>query len=65
MRSVGAGGSVVSFNCTSDTESICRITVSLMKRGELIHTPEYPAAPYVEIIGVRPDIVLDYMTREN
>jgi hypothetical protein len=65
MRTVGAGGSIVSFNCTSYSERICRITVSLMNRGELIHTPEYPAAPYIENIGVRPHIVLDYMTREN
>lgn len=65
MRTMGAGGSVVGFNCTSYTESICRITVSLMNRGRLIQTPEYPTAPYIENIGVRPDIVLDYMTREN
>ena len=65
MRTMGAGGSVVGFNCTSYTESICRITVSLMNRGTLIHTPDYPAAPYIENIGVRPDIVLDYMTRDN
>ena len=65
MRTMGAGGSVIGLNCTSYTESICRITVSLMNRGRLIQTPEYPAAPYIENIGVRPDIVLDYMTREN
>jgi hypothetical protein len=65
MRTMGAGGSVVGFPCTPYTESICRITVSLMNRGRLIQTAEYPAAPYIENIGVRPDIVLDYMTREN
>ncbi len=65
MRTMGAGGSVVGFPCTPYTESICRITVSLMNRGRLIQTPEYPAAPYIENIGVRPDIMLDYMTREN
>jgi hypothetical protein len=65
MRTMGAGGSVVGFPCTPYTESVCRITVSLMNRGRLIQTPEYPAAPYIENIGVRPDLVLDYMTREN
>ena len=65
MRTMGAGGSVVGFTCTPYTESICRITVSLMNRGRLIQAPDYPAAPYIENIGVRPDIVLDYMTREN
>ena len=28
-------------------------------------TAEYPSAPYVENIGVRPDIVVDYMTADN
>ena len=65
MRTMGAGGSVVGFPCTPYTESICRITASLMNRGRLIQTPEYPTAPYIENIGVRPDVVLDYMTREN
>jgi hypothetical protein len=65
MRTMGAGGSVVGFNATAYTESFFRITVSLMNRGHLIQTPEFPAAPYVENIGVRPDIAQDYMTSAN
>ena len=65
MRTMGAGGSVVAFNGTAFTESFFRITVSLMNRGTLIHTPDFPAAPYIENIGVRPDMVVDYMTRDN
>jgi hypothetical protein len=34
-------------------------------RKNPIATPEYPTAPYVENIGARPDIPLDFMTREN
>ncbi len=65
MRTMGAGGSVVTYDCTTYTESICRITVSLMNRGRVIQTPEFPPAPYIENIGVRPDIAFDYMTRAN
>jgi hypothetical protein len=65
MRTMGAGGSVVAFNATAYTESIFRITVSLMNRGRLIQTGEFPLAPYIENIGVRPDIPFDYMTRAN
>jgi hypothetical protein len=36
-----------------------------MIRKNNIVTPEYPPAPYVENIGVRPDIEVDYMTRAN
>jgi Peptidase family S41/PDZ domain len=64
-RTMGAGGSVVAFSGPSFTESIFRITVSLMNRLEVITTPDFPPAPYVENIGVRPDIPFDYMTRAN
>ncbi len=64
-RTMGAGGSVVSFSGPAFTESIFRITVSLMNRLEVITTPDFPPAPYVENIGVRPDIPVDYMTRAN
>jgi hypothetical protein len=65
MRTMGAGGSVVGIPATSYTESISRYTASLMHRGRLIQTPDFPPAPYIENIGVRPDIVIDYMTRAN
>jgi len=65
MRSMGAGGSVVGFNAPAYTESFFRITVSLMNRASVIQTPDFPLAPYIENIGVRPDIVVDYMTRAN
>lgn len=65
MRTMGAGGSVVGFNATAYTESFFRITVSLMNRGRLIQAPGFPPAPYIENIGVQPDIFQDYMTRAN
>ena len=66
MRTMGAGGSVVSnFDCATFTESLCSITVSLMNRGTIVSTPDFPPAPYIENIGVRPDVVVDYMTRAN
>ena len=64
-RTMGAGGSVVSFSGPAFTESIFRITVSLMNRGHVVNTPDFPPAPYIENIGVRPDIPVDYMTRAN
>ena len=64
-RTMGAGGSVVSFTGPAFTESVFRVTVSLMNRLQVINTPDFPPAPYVENIGVRPDIPVDYMTRAN
>jgi len=64
-RTMGAGGSVVSFSGPAFTESIFRVTVSLMNRLHVVNTPDFPPAPYIENIGVRPDITVDYMTRAN
>ena len=64
-RTMGAGGSVVGFSGPAFTESFFRITVSLMNRGHVVNTPDFPPAPYIENIGVRPDIPVDYMTRAN
>jgi Peptidase family S41/PDZ domain len=65
MRTMGAGGSVSSFNCSVFTESVCFITQSLMNRGTTISNTEFPPSPYIENVGVRPDIVVEYMTNAN
>jgi C-terminal processing protease CtpA/Prc len=65
MRTMGAGGSVVGFDATAYTEASVGITLSLANRGHMVTTPEYPPAPYIENIGVRPDLVVDIMTRAN
>jgi CDP-glycerol glycerophosphotransferase (TagB/SpsB family) len=36
-----------------------------MNRKDNVVTSDYLTAPYVENIGVRPDIEVDYMTRDN
>jgi C-terminal processing protease CtpA/Prc len=65
MRTMGAGGSVNAFDCTVFTESACLITLSLMNRGTTVSNTEFPPSPYIENVGVRPDIVVDYMTKAN
>jgi len=36
-----------------------------MNRGVVISGTEYPPSPYIENVGVRPEIVNDFMTRAN
>jgi len=64
-RSSGGGGSVSSWPTGLYSESISTNTNSLVVRKRPIVTQDYPTAPYVENIGARPDIPLNYMTREN
>ncbi|MBI4875429.1 MAG: PDZ domain-containing protein [Acidobacteria bacterium] len=65
MRTMGAGGSVLTESAGSYTEGSTGITQALMNRRFPVVTGDYPAAPYVENIGVHPDVQADYMTREN
>ena len=65
MRTMGAGGNVSGWNAGYHSEGFTTITMSLMNRNRDVVTPDYPAAPYIENIGVRPDIEVDIMTREN
>jgi hypothetical protein len=65
MRTMGAGGNVVTVNAGNYTEGLATITQSLMVRKEPVTVSGYPTAAYVENVGVHPDITRDYMTRDN
>lgn len=64
-RTMGAGGNVVGWDVGSYSDGFTTLTQSLMVRKNPVVTDDYPAAPYVENIGVRPDVPIDYMTRDN
>lgn len=64
-RTMGAGGNVVDFDATNYTEGYASVTTSLMSRRAPVAEPGYPTAPYVENIGVWPDVNADVMTRDN
>jgi hypothetical protein len=65
MPTMGLGGTVSNFSATAYSEAVTRITMSLMHRKNMVVTGDFPATPYIENVGVRPDIVADYMTRDN
>lgn len=65
MRTAGAGGNVVGGNAGPYSESSTSVTLGLMNRKDPVVTPDFPTAPYVEGIGVRPDVPLDLMTEAN
>jgi hypothetical protein len=65
FRTMGAGGNVETWEGGTYSLGFTSVTESLMIRKNPIVTAEYPTAPYVENIGVRPDIQVDYMTSDN
>jgi hypothetical protein len=64
-RSDGGGGNVVGYNSTPYSEGFSRVTQSLAVRNHDVSTPSFPSAPYLENIGVYPDVQADYQIRDN
>jgi hypothetical protein len=64
-RTNGAGGTTGGFPVGVFSEGFASHTIAMHHRRDPVATPDFPAAPYVENIGVRPDIEYDNMTREN
>ncbi len=65
MRTSGGCGSASTWPAGFFSEATASNTNTLVVRKQPVVTDEYPAAPYVENIGTRPDIKLDYMTKDN
>lgn len=64
-RTNGAGGSVISETAGIYSEGgVARATESLMYRINTVAVDGYPQTHYIENVGVRPDIVFDYMRPE-
>jgi C-terminal processing protease CtpA/Prc len=64
-RTMGAGGNVEQWEAGTYSLGFATVTESLMNRKNPITTTGFPTAPYVENIGVTPDIQFDYMTLDN
>ena len=64
-RTMGAGGNVNQYQTTTYSEGAGLVTESLMTRNHQVITEGFPATSYIENVGVRPDLVQDYMTQDN
>ncbi|MDX2269954.1 MAG: S41 family peptidase [Bryobacter sp.] len=65
MRTAGAGGSVENTPAGAYAETNTRVTASLMVRNADRDVEGFPRSPFIENVGVRPDVELNYMTVEN
>lgn len=65
VRTDGGGGNVVEFNATPFSEGASRVTLSIGVRNHNISLPGFPTAPFIENIGVIPDVQADFQTRAN
>jgi hypothetical protein len=65
MRSNGAGGNNTSFDGPPYSEGIVGLTIGVQARRSKVLRNGYPLTNIVENVGIHPDVVDDYMTREN
>jgi hypothetical protein len=56
---------VVQFYTAPYSEGTARVTESIGVRNHNIFSPGFPAAPFIENIGVVPEVQADYQTRDN
>jgi hypothetical protein len=61
----GLGGGREDTTTGIYSEAYTSVTVSRLLRAQPIANPVYPAAPYIENIGIQPDVTLDFMTVDN
>ena len=65
MRTNGAGGTNLAFSTGTYSEGSTGMTLGMMTRKGVSSSPNYPDSHYVENVGVRPDVEVDFMTRDN
>ena len=65
MRTDGAGGTVTNHPAGIYSEASASFAQSIVVRKEVAVVPGFPAIPFIENIGVHPDILDDYMIEEN
>ena len=65
MRTDGAGGSPNDFDVGVYMEAGASIAQARAVRKNPVKSPEFPASPFIENVGVIPDKVNDYMTKDN
>jgi hypothetical protein len=65
MRTNGAGGNNTSFDAGPYTEGFTGMTIGLQVRKAPVGTADYPVTAYIENVGVRANVVKDYMTKDN
>ncbi|MDQ6675938.1 MAG: S41 family peptidase [Acidobacteriota bacterium] len=65
MRTDGGGGNPASYQAGAYSEGSTRVTRTFVTRKTEVKTPDFPASHYLENTGVYPDVLQDYMTKDN
>lgn len=64
-RTNGAGGLNTTYEAGKYGEGLAGMTLALQVRATPVSVPGYPTTNIIENVGVHPDVVEDYMTKNN
>lgn len=65
QRTSGLGGGGAQYFAGNFSEGVVIVNIDTLTRNRLITTPDFPVTSFIENVGVRPDITLDYQTKDN
>jgi C-terminal processing protease CtpA/Prc len=65
MRTNAAGGTNTTYDAGPYSQGTTGMTLGLQVRKDYLGTPDFPNTNLIENVGVRPEIVDDYMTKAN
>ena len=64
-RTSGAGGKTSAHITGIFSGALAFASITLVLRREPVATAEFPTTRYIENVGVRPDVPIEIMTRDN
>lgn len=64
-RTEGLGGSRLDSSVGFYSEGAASLAHSILSRSASVTTPDFGTSPYIENVGVRPNVTVDYMTKDN
>ena len=65
QRTSGLGGGGIQYRAANYSEGFVVMNVNQLTRSKEVTTPDYPVTRFIENVGVRPDIVVEYQTKDN
>ena len=65
QRTSGLGGGSIGYPSGNYSEAFTVVNVNQLVRNKPIVTPDYPTTSFIENVGVRPDMVVEYQTKDN
>jgi type II secretory pathway pseudopilin PulG len=65
QRTSGLGGGGAQYFAGNFSEGVVVVNINTLIRNRLITTSDFPTTPFLENVGVRPDVTVEFQTKDN